>query len=354
MLIQFDILESEDKLAKLITQFITSGYPLTPFRIRKLAYQYAEANKFQGFSVKYKIAGKSWFRGFKLRYPQFRVKVAKNISIFRALGANRYSLDIFFGMYKRIIAEKKLENPNQIWNIDESGMGTLPKEKDVFSLRGLPALQVVSDEKSKLFTVVSYISAGGMYCPPMIVLNGSRVQPQWREWAPAHWMIRCSDSGYINMKLFLEYGKFFLDWLKTQPIQGPFLILMDLHKSHLYNAPFLTAMKDNDVSVCSFPPHCTQAIQPLDDVPFAQLKKLWNNFLSVHNENGCSKALTVREFLTTLPAIWDTALSRPCIVSGWYNTGLYPVNRKAEKLCRLISKCNSLMIEFCSNSAFVR
>ena len=337
------IVEQEDELANLIKRFISSGYPLTPWKIRLLAYKFAKVNKIRGFSKIHEAAGRSWWRCFRLRYPEFKVKPAKNISLFRALGANKYSLRIFFTMYKQMIIDHGLVNPNQIWNIDESGMGTMPKEKNVLTLAGQPALQIVADEKSKLFTILSYISAGGLYSPPMVVLVGTRVQPAWREWAPAEWMIRCSESGYINRKLFMQYGKFFVDWLQRQGHTGENLVLLDLHKSHLYNAPYLTLMKAHKVSVCSFPPHCTQALQPLDDVPFAQLKKHWDKFLEHHNESENSRALSTREFLENLPKVWEKAMTRPTIVSGWYNTGCYPVRSHAEKLTRLISKCNSSM-----------
>ena len=50
------------------------------------------------------------------------------------------------------------------------------------------------------------------------------------------------------------------------------ILLLDLHKSHLFNLKFLEYMKANRVEVCSFPPHCTHLMQLLDDVPFGSFK----------------------------------------------------------------------------------
>ena len=49
------------------------------------------------------------------------------------------------------------------------------------------------------------------------------------------------------------------------------LLLMDSHNSHTFNNQFLKLMNDNKIVVLAFPSHTTHVMQPLDDVPFAQL-----------------------------------------------------------------------------------
>ena len=50
------------------------------------------------------------------------------------------------------------------------------------------------------------------------------------------------------------------------------LLLLDMHKSHLFNLGFMEFMRGHNVEVCCYPSHCTHVLQPLDDEPFALFK----------------------------------------------------------------------------------
>ena len=49
--------------------------------------------------------------------------------------------------------------------------------------------------------------------PPMIIFKGAKVQKEWCEAPPAGVYARASLSGYINAKLFVEYGELFIAFL---------------------------------------------------------------------------------------------------------------------------------------------
>ena len=55
--------------------------------------------------------------------------------------------------------------PNNIWNIDESGVQDVPKSQKVIGVKGECAFQTIADNKSVTSTVVTYISAGGWWSP---------------------------------------------------------------------------------------------------------------------------------------------------------------------------------------------
>ena len=107
----------------------------------------------------------------------------------------------------------------------------------------------------------------------MLIFKASKMKTEWREAAPSGYMLQPSVTGYINAKLFYEYGEYFIKFLKESHIltgNKKVLLLLDMHKSHLFNLDFMEYMKANNVEVCSFPPHCTHVLQPLDNVPFAE------------------------------------------------------------------------------------
>jgi hypothetical protein len=195
-------------------------------------------------------------RGFLKRYPQFKIKSAKTLSVVRALGYNRASVTKWFSYYRGWLNEIKFNNPNKLWNIDETGLNDNYKPGQVVGMTGKPALRIVANEKGDLFTLLCYISAGGLVTPPMLVFKGHKVKAEWRELAPAGWTIRVSPTGYINAELFRQYGEIFTDFLKEKDLLTgeKNLVLLDLHKSHLFNLSYMTHMFNNNIKVCSFPP----------------------------------------------------------------------------------------------------
>ena len=203
------------------------------------------------------------------------------------MAANPIQVDKFFDLLKKWVRDWEIEfKPNHIWNVDETGITDVPKERKVIGITGEHVFQTVADEKCTTTTVASFASAGGLHVPPMVIFKAGRVKDIWREAAPSGYTIKCSESGYINAELFAEYGARFLNFLKEKNLLGngqKNLLLLDLHSSHLFNAKFMCIMLEHNVEVCSFPPHCTHVLQPLDDVPFAVLKQKYQKELLTYN-----------------------------------------------------------------------
>ena len=107
---------------------------------------------------------------------------------------------------------------------------------------------------------------------------------------------------------------------------------LDLHSSHLFNIKLMQMMKENNIEVCSFPPHCTHVLQPLDDLPYAVLKKSYQRELLTFNfDVAGSKMSKIQFFQVLIPAIAD-ALTPENIKKGFSQTGIYPINPKVKKL----------------------
>ena len=222
--------------------------------------------------------------------------------------------------------------------MDESGVGDVPSVQQVIGVTGIPASQTVAGEKPQNTTVVTYASAGGLCMPPMIIFKAGKVDSSWREAAPSGYAIRCSKTGYINQQLFAEYGELFIKFLKEKNLLGnnqKVLLLLDSHKSHLFNLNFMTYMSANGVEVCCFPPHCTHLLQPLDDVPFAQFKGCYQKELSEWNLRHLGRKMSRVDFFRVFVPAYTRAMLPPTIQKGFANTGIYPLNPDASKLQRI-------------------
>ena len=94
--------------------------------------------------------------------------------------------------------------------------------------------------------------------PPLVIFKAARTKPEWCKAAPTGYMIRSSASRYINAKLFQEYGKQFVCFVTEKKIltrDQKVLLLLDTHKSHLFNLGFMEFMRGHNVQGVLFPHH---------------------------------------------------------------------------------------------------
>jgi len=108
----------------------------------------------------------------------------------------------------------------------------------------------------------------------------------WKLKALSNIKFAATSKGYITTSRFHEYGLHFVKYLKqTGLADKKHLLIIDGHKSHLYNLPFYEAMRANNIEVLTIPPHTSHVLQPLDSVPFAQFKRNWESNLRKYNSS---------------------------------------------------------------------
>ena len=222
--------------------------------------------------------------------------MAVNLSIACAIGANPGQIMKFFEEYKKWLDTWGLNyTPNRIWNVDEYGVGDVPQPTTVVGITSERTFQTVSGEKPQNSTIVSCMSAGGLAMPPLIIFKANKIKPEWWEAAPTGYMIRGSATGYINARLFQEFGEHFVRFLTEKKIlagNNKVLLLLDMHKLHLFNLGFMEYMKSKNVEVCCFPPHCTHILQLLDNIPFALFKAEYQRQLMRVNRLMCGQRIS--------------------------------------------------------------
>ena len=215
-------LDEEDDLEETCMRFSRGGFPLDGDKLRILAYELAIANGRSGFSLINPLAGRTWLTGFLDRKPELKKKMAKNCSIFRVGCANPTQIAKFFNEYESWLQQWNIQyQPYAIWNVDESGLPDIPKKRMVIGVKGEPASQTVSGEQPENTTILTFVSAGGLAMPPMVIFKASRILPEYREAAPSGYVLRRNPTGYISAQLFAEYGELFAKFLKEKEISGP-------------------------------------------------------------------------------------------------------------------------------------
>ena len=83
-------------------------------------------------------------------------------------------------------------------------------------------------------------------------------------------------NGYITKCKFQEYGERFVRYLKNHKLlDRPHLLIIDSHKSHVYNLPFYKLMIDNNIHILAITSYFRLIVQALNSTPFAQFNNNW-------------------------------------------------------------------------------
>ena len=314
----------------MIQEYSLLGFPFSPREIRTIAFDFADENGLKGFSDTKGSAGPHWFAAFLKRWPQLKVKSGvTNISLSRAIASKKETVDDWFDRYENVLDQLNITDPKYIWNIDEHGSEDIPKVKNVVGLKGIKQLQTVSKEKPRRSTMLTYVNGAGYALPPMVIHRG-KFHDSWRKDAPRNVMVRSSKKGYINKKLFAEYGKKLLIHLHANgQLDKPNLILMDSHYSHVFNYGYMEMMYSRNVKVMSFEPHSSHWGQPLDKNPFSAFKCEFNNQIRKFNRSVGGRSLRKDEFFSVFNVAWERAMTKQNILAGFKRTGIWPVDRGA-------------------------
>lgn len=317
--------EQELRLLSYIIEMQELGFGLSANEVRTYAYQIASEKGENPFGNGHEKAGWDWWSHFKKRYG-LSLRQPENLSFNRAAAATRPNLDEFYDALTNILEKTGLKDkPNRIWNLDESGFTMVTKPNKIVSLKGSKRVQTqTTAEKGETTTVLLAASASGLHVPPFFIFKGVRMTDNLRENAPLLSKVSVSKNGWINSNIFLDFLRHFVE--NIPPVR-PVLILMDSHSSHI-SPEALQFRKENDLIFVTFPSHCTHLLQPLDVSIFGPLKGSWNRGLRDHLKT-CGYKPTKKDFFQIFQSAMQESVTERNIVSGFYKSGIYPLNRNA-------------------------
>ena len=322
----------EEELAEHISSLASVGFPCNRKEVRSLAFEYTKKKNIQGFSLRKNCAGYYWFSGFLSRHQGLVVKKAENLSIARAMSMNKTQISDWFTKYKNICTELGIaDTPSHLWDVHETGCQNIHKADAVVAVVGKPTYNITALEKGETSTALVCINAVGSSPPPMIIHKGKLIGKQWKNGAKHGVVVRASENGYINKDLFTEFGRSFVEYLRSSGMTDglPHLLIMDSHYSHLYNLEFLQLMKDNEVHVFALPPHCSHWLQPLDRGVFRSFKQGWQNAMKEHTKNTAGRKLEKKDFFLVFNKAWDYGITVENAQGGFRGSGLFPINMDA-------------------------
>ncbi|KAJ3666603.1 hypothetical protein Zmor_002039 [Zophobas morio] len=313
----------EKELVEHIIQLSKMFYGITPFEIKQCAFKYAIRNNVKNPFLN-EAAGRAWLEGFLKRNPQISLRRPEGTSLNRIKAFNRDEVSIFFKNLNNVM-DKYHFSAAQIFNADETGITTVQRPSKIYAQKGQKRVgYATSGEKGKTTTVMCSFSAAGMYVPPMFIFARKRMSPQLKKNGPPEAMYCCSDNGWINETLFLDWLNHFKTSVKVSK-EDPVLLILDNHVSHCTLGAY-NYCKENGIVLLTIPPHTSHRIQPLDVSFYGPLKTAYHNECDKYLKNHPGEKITPNE----VAEIFNKAFARVATLEkaqkGFQTTGIFPVN----------------------------
>ena len=119
-----------------------------------------------------------------------------------------------------------------------------PKEDEVIGETGVPQYHTVPKEQGETSTILTFANAARLVVPPLIIHKGDKVSDTWCINCPVGVMAQASPKGWINQDIFIEYMVRWIRFMKTHGLLEKWhLLLLDAHRSHVYNIRFIKICK---------------------------------------------------------------------------------------------------------------
>ncbi|KAJ4425707.1 hypothetical protein ANN_27903 [Periplaneta americana] len=177
--------QQEEEIANHLKVLANMFYGLSPPDLCRAAYEFAERNGIKhNFNKDSCMAGRDWLNGFLQRNPTISVRKPEATSMSRVKGFNRTEMGIFFSNLGEVM-DKYNFSPVNIYNIDETGIGTVQEPGNMAPKGQKRVGSVTSWERGKNITIICAMNAAGTFVPPMFIFpraNESNTGKRWTTW----------------------------------------------------------------------------------------------------------------------------------------------------------------------------
>jgi hypothetical protein len=320
----------EQKLVLHIKKLQSAGFAPTRKTVMSLAYQLAvEIGKTTTFNDERKRAGKDWFCNFLRRNPELSIRKPQGLSLDRTEGMNREEVAGYYALLEKTLTDLQLmDEPNRIFNMDESGVQLNNEPQRVVAMKGSKNVHTVtSGERGETVTVIACCNAEGSFIPPMCIMKGVRHKPEFEDGLPA------GSKVIMNKKSAYSNAQCFMHWLKNhfapRKPPGRVILLLDGHASHMNSLEMFEFAEAHEITLLCFPSHCTHWLQPLDRSYFKPFKLYWTDACNCYVSAHPGRKITRSQFGSLLKTTWNRVAMISTGANGFIACGIYPFNPNA-------------------------
>ena len=248
----------EDVVVKYLLQMSNLGQPIRLKFIPSIAFSVTRQRPAADRPVN--PPSRNWTKALENRHLVLKARRVK------ALDWNRHEKNI----YKKIthwfeVIGKVLQDlailPENVYNIDETGV--------MLSMPGSVKVLVGKDDKRDYrgarvkrttVTAIECISADGRYLNLMIIWPANTHQSNWTTFPTPGWQYACSDSGYTDSKISLEWLKRIFDpETKERANKRRRVLICDGFGTH-ETLEILEFCFENNILLCRLPSHTSHKL----------------------------------------------------------------------------------------------
>ena len=112
--------------------------------------------------------------------------------------------------------------------------------------------------------------------------------------------------------------------------EKPVLLLLDNHASHI-SLEAIDFCKSSNITLLSFPPHCSHELQPLDKSVYGPFKTYYNQGADswLRNPLNAGNTMTIHSLPKLISYAFEKGVVSENIISGFRSTGIFPLDRHA-------------------------
>ena len=204
---------------------------------------------------------------FLQRHPRLSLRSGDSTGYVRMNAMNKENLKSYFDLLETVLHDNNLKvHPEQVYNMDETGLPLNPRPPKLVALRGQKKVRYQCSGSKNQITVLGCCSGTGQVIPPFVIFEPKHLNHLWTRGEVSGTCYGVSDSGWTNRELFFGWLEehFLVHAIPARPL----LLLVDGHSSH-YDPDSIHFARDH--SVTSLPTPLMRR-SPLMSVFFVLLK----------------------------------------------------------------------------------
>ena len=192
---------------------------------------------------------------------------ATNLSVVRDIAANEPNVSKQFVEYTKVLHDLNIISLVQIWFCGETGVQNVLKGEKVLCETCKTSYQTVAADHGETSMVLTFVNGIGDAILAMLLHKEQWVQVTWTLDAPVGVCLAATSKEYITKQKFHEFDEWFVCWFKTHHLlDRPHLLIIDSHKSNVYNVAFFDCMKANNIHVMAILPNTSHIVQALNTI----------------------------------------------------------------------------------------
>jgi hypothetical protein len=159
----------------------------------------------------------------------------------------------------------------------------------------------------------------------MIIWPATTHRSNWTTFPTPGWHYACSESGYTDSKISLEWLKRVFDpQTREQANQKPRVLICDGFGTH-ETLEALEFCFENNIILCRLPSHTSHKLQPCDVGVFAPLKAAYRDEAERLFQGGAN-TVGKQHFTSLYSPAREKAFTKRNITAAWAACGLFPLN----------------------------